>query len=215
MFLKTSHKTAINAYKKFITRLKRDNKGVAALEFALIAPIMVTLYMGSVELHHALSADRRVTDLAGATADLVAQSADISGQIDNIFDAASTYLKPYGVENLHITVSSICHAGDDTGRIDWSANYVNGGVKSYARMEVVPLPLDADDKPVLTIKGTSLILAEVSYEYTSPLGKYVNSMTLSDHYYLRPRLKETPSVLNEGAGGSVDGCANSDFSDLE
>ncbi len=215
MVLKTSHKKAINACTQFIARLKRDNKGVAALEFALIAPIMVTLYMGSVELHHALSADRRVTDLAGATADLVAQSADISGQMENIFDAASTYLKPYGVDNLHITVSSICHAGDNTGRIDWSSNYVNGGVKSYAHMEIVPLPLDDDDNPVLTIKGTSLILAEVSYQYTSPLGKYVNSMTLSDHYYLRPRLKETPSVLNTGAGGSENGCANSDFSDLE
>jgi len=214
VFQKNSHKTALNAYTQFIARLKRDNKGVAALEFALIAPIMVTLYMGSVELHHALSADRRVTDLAGATADLVAQSADISGQMDNIFDAASTYLKPYGVANLRITVSSICHAGDDTGRVDWSANYVNGGVKTYAHLEVVPLPLDSDDKPVLTIKGTSLILAEVSYQYTSPLGEYVNSMTLSDHYYLRPRLKETPSVLNEGAGGSADGCANSDFTDL-
>ncbi len=214
MFFKNSHKTAIRAYTRLVARLKRDNKGVAAVEFALIAPIMVTLYMGSVELHHALSADRRVTDLAGATADLVAQSSDISGQMDNIFDAASTYLKPYGVDNLSITVSSICHAGDDTGRIDWSSNYVNGGVKNYSHMDVVPLPLDADDKPVLTIKGTSLILAEVTYQYTSPLGKYVNSMTLSDHYYLRPRLKETPSVLNTSAGGSINGCANSDFSDL-
>ena len=214
MFQKNRQKTA-SAFTRLIKRLKRDTKGVAALEFALIAPIMVTLYMGSVELHHALSADRRVTDLAGATADLVAQSSDISGQMDNIFDAASTYLKPYGVAELRITVSSICHAGDDTGRIDWSDNYTNGGVKSYAHMDTVPLPLDSDDKPILTIKGTSLILAEVTYQYTSPLGKYVNAMTLADHYYLRPRLKDTPSVINTDAGGSADGCGNSDFTDLE
>lgn len=193
-------------------RLRRNEQGVAALEFAMIAPIMITLYMGSIELHHALSADRRVTDLAGAAADLVAQSSEItSAQMTNIFDAASTFLKPYGVANLKITVTSICHDKDDKGRVDWSANYTNGGVHSYSHMDLIDLPLDDDGNPVLTIRGTSLILAEVSYDYTSPLGKYVHNTILSDHYYLRPRLKETPSVINTDAGGSPDGCANSDF----
>ena len=211
MFDKSFEKTSVNGFTRLIHRLKRNEEGVAALEFALIAPIMITLYMGSVELHHALSADRRVTDLAGATADLVAQSSDISGKMDNIFDAASIYLKPYGVENLRITVTSICHDKDDKGRVDWSSNYENGGVNTYSHMDEIPLPLDDSDNPVLTIKGTSLIFAEVQYEYTSPLGKYVNATTLSDHYYLRPRLKETPSVINTDAGGSAEGCAHDDF----
>ncbi len=204
-------KVSSNAFKRLVQRLKRNEKGVAALEFAMIAPVMLTLYMGSVELHHALSADRRVTDIASATADLVAQSSDISGKMDNIFEAASTYLKPYGVENLHITVTSICHDKDDKGRVDWSANYTNGGVKTYNHMDLIDLPLDSDDNPILTIQGTSLILAEVSYNYTSPLGKYVHSTVLSDRYYLRPRLKDTASVINTDAGGSADGCADNDF----
>jgi Flp pilus assembly protein TadG len=211
VFRKNLEKTTANIFTRLIGRLKRNEKGVAALEFAMIAPIMLTLYMGSVELHHALSADRRVTDLASATADLVAQSSDISGQMDNIFEAASTYLKPYGVDNLRITVSSICHDKDDKGRVDWSANFEKGGVKSYSHMDLIDLPLDDDDKPVLTIKGTSLILAEVTYNYTSPLGKYVHTTLLADHYYLRPRLKDTPSVINTDAGGSADGCGNADF----
>ena len=203
--------SAVNVFSRLVRRLKRNEQGVAALEFAMIAPIMITLYMGSIELHHALSADRRVTDLAGAAADLVAQSSDISGQMDNIFDASSTYLKPYGVENLKITITSICHDKDDKGRVDWSANYVNGGVNSYSHMDLIDLPLDDDDNPVLTIKGTSLIFAEVTYDYTSPLGRYVNNTVLSDHYYLRPRLKETPSVINTDAGGSAEGCAADEF----
>ena len=211
LFHNSPKKTGLNGFTRLIRRLKGNEEGVAALEFAMIAPIMITLYMGSVELHHALSADRRVTDLAGATADLVAQSSDISGQMDNIFDAASTYLKPYGVENLKITVTSICHDKDDKGRVDWSANYTNGGVNTYSHMDEIPLPLDDADNPVLTIKGTSLIYAEVEYAYTSPLGKYVNSTVLSDHYYLRPRLKETPSVINTDAGGAAEGCAHDDF----
>ena len=211
MFNNAPEKTGLNPFTRLIRRLKRNEEGVAALEFALIAPIMITLYMGSVELHHALSADRRVTDLAGATADLVAQSSDISGQMTNIFDAASTYLKPYGVEKLRITVTSICHDKDDKGRVDWSANYEHGGVNTYSHMDIIDLPVDDDDNPVLTIKGTSLIFAEVQYEYTSPLGRYVNATTLSDHYYLRPRLNDTPSVINTDAGGSDEGCSHADF----
>jgi len=187
----------------------RDRKGVAALEFALIFPLMLTLYMGSVELFFALSASRRVTDLASAAADLTAQSANISSEdMDNIFKAASNFLKPYGIDNLKITVTSICHDKDDKGRVDWSANYNEGagGVHDYSHGDEIDLPLDDNDEPVLTIRGTSLILAEVEYEYTSPLGKYVHQTTLADHYYLRPRLKETPSVINTDAGGDPDGC---------
>ncbi len=211
VFRDWSENSLVNPVARLVRRMKQNEKGVAALEFALVAPFMIALYMGSVELHHALSADRRVTDLAGATADLVAQSSDISGQMDNIFDAASTYLKPYGVANLRITVTSICHDREDKGRVDWSANYVNGGVKDYAHMDLIDLPLDDDDNPVLTVRGTSLILAEVSYEYTSPLGRYVNNTVLSDHYYLRPRLNDTPSVINTDAGGSPEGCAANEF----
>ncbi len=210
MLKKASNKLARSTMAQLIRRLKQNDKGVAALEFALIAPFMLTLYMGSIELHHALSADRRVTDLAGATADLVAQSSDISGRMDNIFEAASGYLKPYGVAELRITVVSICHDKDNLGKVDWSAQY-NGGVNNYAHEDSIALPLDDDGNPALTVKGSSLILAEVTYNYTSPLGRYVHNTTLSDHYYLRPRLKETPSVINTDADGSPEGCAADEF----
>ena len=193
-----------------VHRMKDNERGVAALEFAMIAPIMILLYMGSVELHFALSADRRVTDLAGATADLVAQSADISGQMNNIFTAASTYLQPYGIAPLKITVTSICHDANDQGKVDWSVNF-QGGVRTLSHGDTIQLPVDNQNNPVLTAKGTSLILAEVTYNYTSPLGHFIHNTVLADHYYLRPRLKETPSVINTAAGGSPEGCAASEF----
>jgi Flp pilus assembly protein TadG len=212
-------KTAKYSLLRRIARfVKNENKGVAALEFALIAPVMITLYIGSVEFYRAFSADRRVTDLASAAADLVAQSADMtSDKMNNIFDAASTYLKPFGIDKLKITITSICHAKDasdnEMGKVDWSANFNQGagGVHSYNHGDNIALPKDSGGNPVLTIQGQSLIFAEVEYEYTSPLGKYVNHLTLSDKYYLRPRLRETPSVINEDAGGAQKGCAAAEF----
>jgi Flp pilus assembly protein TadG len=213
-----SHKSGISLIARIGRFLRHERKGVAALEFALVAPVMITLYIGSAEFYRAFSADRRVTDLASAAADLVAQSADMTNdKMANIFDAASTYLKPFGVSTLKITITSICHAkdsdGNEMGKVDWSANFNAGagGVHDYSHGDDIELPKDDNGDPVLTIQGTSLILAEVEYEYTSPLGKYVNHLTLGDKYYLRPRLRETPSVINEEAGGSPDGCAAAEF----
>jgi Flp pilus assembly protein TadG len=199
----------------WLRNAKRDEKGIAALEFAWIAPVLIALYMGSVELYSAVTASRRVTDLASATADLTAQSADITGQVDDIFDAASTYMAQFGTDGLKITVTSICHDKNDKGRVDWSANYSGGGVNNYSHGDYVPLPTDANGDPALTSQGTGVILAEVEYKYTSPFGELVNSLTLADSYYLRPRLTNTLQrtdessgeyVINTDAGGDADGC---------
>ena len=54
--------------------LARQDSGLAAVEFALILPILVVLWFGGVELTQALSVDRRLNNLASAIGDLVARS---------------------------------------------------------------------------------------------------------------------------------------------
>ena len=51
-------------------RIARNNSGVAAVEFAMIVPIMFLLFVGSVEFSQAITVDRRVTQVASSTADL-------------------------------------------------------------------------------------------------------------------------------------------------
>ena len=60
------------------SRFRHEKQGVAALEFAFIAPILLIVFLGSVEFSQALTLDRRVTTIASSTADLVAQSDSIS-----------------------------------------------------------------------------------------------------------------------------------------
>ena len=50
-----------------------DRCGLAAVEFALILPVMLTLYFGGVEVTNMLVANRRVTSVAYTAADLAAQ----------------------------------------------------------------------------------------------------------------------------------------------
>ena len=51
-------------------RAAQDERGISAVEFALILPIMISMYLGAVEFGHALTIDRRVTSVASSAADL-------------------------------------------------------------------------------------------------------------------------------------------------
>ena len=42
-------------------RFARDQRGVSAVEFALVAPLMITLYLGCVEISQGVGVDRKVT----------------------------------------------------------------------------------------------------------------------------------------------------------
>lgn len=162
-----------------IVRLARDRRGVSAVEFALVLPVLLVLYLGGVELSHAISVDRKVTSVASAVGDLVAQASVIDDdEIDHIFKAATAILAPYTVAPLKMVVSSVevTAQGD---RVLWSDGYHAG---ARATGSSVTLP------PGVRIEGTTLIMAEVDYSYTPTLGQiFTDSIELSDTFYLRPR----------------------------
>ena len=51
-----------------IRRLLRDKRGISAVEFAMLLPLMVTLYLGGVEVSQAVAIDRKVTLVAARSA---------------------------------------------------------------------------------------------------------------------------------------------------
>jgi Flp pilus assembly protein TadG len=79
-----------------LARLVRDRRGIAAVEFALIVPVMVTLCFGSVEVCNAVSLDRMVSLTAGTVANLVSQYTTISSstQMPDGKSPASDYQRP-------------------------------------------------------------------------------------------------------------------------
>jgi Flp pilus assembly protein TadG len=57
-----------------LDKCRRERRGVAAIEFAMIVPIMLAMFIGAVGLGQAITVDRRVTQVANSTADLVARA---------------------------------------------------------------------------------------------------------------------------------------------
>jgi Flp pilus assembly protein TadG len=172
-----------------------DTKGAAAVEFAFLAPVMIALFFGTVELSRGLSARGDVVEMASAAADLIAQeSATSSDDISNVYSAASTILYPYydtsktGTQAPSIRISSIIDNGSTTsGKVAWTCSWTGSGSFTTALTKggtaTIPSGL------ITAGSGGSVIMAEVLYKYKSPTTQIVSStgITMSNTFYLRPR----------------------------
>lgn len=164
----------------FLGRFAHARDGIAALEFAVISPIMISLYFGVTELSDALTAGAKTTAVAASAADLVAQDTKIcNAEMNDVFSALDAIMFPYPGGNMHIVISSLIDAGNGTVKVAWSDAH-NGSPRAVN--SIVPIPSGLVDT------GGSVIFAEVSYNYSSPTGKLIyGSIPLNDKFYMRPR----------------------------
>lgn len=174
-----------------LASLADDTRGVSAVEFALILPVMITMYIGAVEFSHALTVDRRVTAVASAASDLVAQTEEVnSGSIQDIFTAATSIMTPYTVAPISIVLTSVVADSDNDTTVDWSCA-LNGAPYSDGSNFTLPSGL--------TQPFSSVIVAEVTYAYQPPIGQYMTGgINMTETFYLRPRRSLT--VEWQGAG---------------
>ena len=162
-----------------LLRFARDRRGVSAVEFALVAPLMIALYFGCVEVSDGVAVDRKVSLTSAALANLVAQSTSLSfDDMTNIFNASSAIIQPYSAANLRMTVTCVSIDASKNVTTKWSRSGTNGGV---AATLTVP--------PDLKVANTQLVAAQVSYAYTPIVGYTITgTLTLSDQMFMMPRI---------------------------
>jgi Flp pilus assembly protein TadG len=163
----------------FPYRLAHDERGISAVEFALVLPLMLTLYLGCVEISDGIAADRKVSLTAATVANLVAQSTTISGtDMSNILDASAAIMQPYSTTALKVTVACLNIDSNKNVTVKWSATR-NGSALSGS----VSIPND------LKVPNTQLIYTTASYAYTPVVGyTFTGTLTLSQQMYMMPRI---------------------------
>ncbi len=93
-----------------LKRFRHDRRGVAAVEFAILAPVLLTTYFGIAELTQALMADRRVSTVASSIGDLTAQASTVTpAQLTDIFNIGVTLMQPYSTagQTLNMRLTSV------------------------------------------------------------------------------------------------------------
>jgi Flp pilus assembly protein TadG len=190
-------------FRRALRRFLGDRDGVSALEFALIVPFMLTLYLGGAELGDGLAIQFKATLAARTVADLASQYITVdSSTMSDILGAASTVVTPYSSNNMVVTVSELTTTNSSgAATVTWSAS--NGTPRSAGSTLTLPAALQT------LPSGTALIWGEVTYPYTPSMGYVITgTITMYENIYFYPRM--TSSVSCTATGSNYSGCTGTD-----
>jgi Flp pilus assembly protein TadG len=198
-FVPDRFRPAYDRARAFLAEARHDTRAVSAVEFAMIVPVMCTLFLASVETTQGLQIDRKVSLTARALSDLASQATVIADtEMTNILDASSDILTPFSASNALMVVTGIQIDVTGTARVVWS-DQRNSTRYTCGATIAVPTQL----KPDLGTTGF-LVLAEVKYNYNPIIGYLITgTVQLSDRLYTRPRIGDSISRTPKQGTGCI------------
>lgn len=181
-----------------VCRFRQSQSGVAATEFALLVPAMLSIWIGLVVATDALTADKKVTLLTRTLADMTTQMQAVSqADLDSIFQATEAVMWPQPAQRLGMRLTSLEIDGAGKVFVDWSAvpsnSVLRGSYSPLARCsQFNTLPTG------LKVNRTSIVRAEVSMQYQASVASQLvdelfkgtagsGEMPLGDSLYMRAR----------------------------
>lgn len=178
-------------------RILSDCRGVAAIEFALVAPFLICLYFMTMEVSQAIDVNRKVSRLSSMVADLVTQQTQITPeQTEAIISIGQQILQPYGRTDPNVTITAIEVAKDGKARIRWSAR-TDGDQFTMHPFAVnstttVPASLNIPETYVIKVNAdlnyVPVLLWTAAGKEALGLMSAFDSIQMQETYYLRPRM---------------------------
>jgi Flp pilus assembly protein TadG len=163
-------------------RLRADARGVAAVEFALVVPIVIVVYALGFELAQASTVYRKLTDTTVQLANVTTRYATVADpDLNNIFGASSQIMAPYSTAPLTIVLSQVKTDASSHPTVSWSVPYPS---------TVTPLtPGAAVVMPAgLASPSSHYILVQTTYAYTPTIGgAFMASLPMSNQVFMIPR----------------------------
>ncbi|TIL82533.1 MAG: pilus assembly protein, partial [Mesorhizobium sp.] len=162
MYRAGAHRGILAAWAR-ATRFCADRRGVAAIEFAFIVPLLLVMYFVTMEASQAIETSKKVSRIGSMVADLVTQQNTISkADLDAIMKIGTSTLKPYNRSTPKIVITAIEVTTDTTPKVQvvWSRKLDNGATSAdAAKTTTTTIPT------ALNVKGTFLIRVESDLAY--------------------------------------------------
>jgi Flp pilus assembly protein TadG len=156
--------------------------GVAAIEFALVVPLVIIVYAGGFELVQAATVNRKLTDTTVQLANVTTQYTSVaSADLNNIFAASSQIMAPYPTSSLTIVVSEVQTDASSHGTVAWSQGYPTG-TPCLAKNSAVSLPAG------FASPSSFYVLVQTTYSYAPTIGSaFVHTIPMTDQIFMVPR----------------------------
>jgi Flp pilus assembly protein TadG len=196
---------SLHQLKRQIAAFSGNVGGLAALEFAIILPLMLVTVFGTVGVTSVITIDRKVTLIARTLSDLTSQSAAVAdADIDNFFAIGNAMLTPYAAAQnpasggpLKAVITEVyVNPTTGTAKVQWSkaneaASAASGDdadmIKSSGQVVEIPTDLIGKDATGKILPNQYFILSDVRYKYAPSILPGVTSWPLKETTYTRPR----------------------------
>jgi Flp pilus assembly protein TadG len=161
-------------------RLRGDQRGVAAIEFALVVPVMIVIYLVGFEVTEAATAYRKLTDTTVQVANVTAQFTSMScTDITNVLDATAQIMTPYPTSNIDIVLSEVTTNSAGVGKVTWSEELQGTRLPDGS---TVTMPTG------FQTPNSSYVMVRTSYIYQPSIGAaFIGPIQMTDKIFMLPR----------------------------
>jgi Flp pilus assembly protein TadG len=172
-------------------RFAADERGVAAVEFAAVLPVVLILLLGCFEVPRFVLTYQKLARTAHSVADLVSQADEpmTLPQLQDVFVAAKMIMAPYDIIGAGKVFVSSINNPSGTVSITWQKSNDSTLTSLKSRIGTVggapTLPAGLSPKT-----GDEVLVAEVFYNYKPVIGTLIyKGSQLYSVSYSRPRNK--------------------------
>lgn len=176
-------------------RLAKDREGMGAVEFAIIVPILLMVYITSFELTIGLSVAKRATRASGAIADIVTQQSSVNKTyLKTMINAADGIFEPYSITGLQLKITGISIDASSKPTVAWS--WAQDDSRPYAVGAAVTIP------SALVVANTFLVRSELTIPHElamfmpAVMPPQIKTINISREDFFRQRAGTTLACTN-------------------
>jgi len=185
-----------------VAKLRQNEDGLAAIEFAILAPIMISMYFGLAEVASAIAVDRSISHATNVAGDLTSQVANIDdADLEDLLTATLRIMDVDATSKVSISLESWSRDAAGNNTLVGSAT-MNGGAASLPAFNVATV-----DSTLLN-DTAGVVVARVAYLYSPLKLQYMKTdFTMSDTCILKPR--RSSEVTFDNTAGKTFTCSSS------
>lgn len=178
-----------------LRRLARDRTGVAYIEMALLAPVLLLMYCGSYVVSDMVTCGRKASLTAHSIADLGSQYGSVTTtDLTAVMTNSKYVLAPYDASIAGVRISEVQVTDASHANVVWSK-----AQNTTALTVGSSVTLPANMAPALMIPSSSngniggmFVMGEVTYPYTPAFGGgWLPAPNLYNRYFMLPSLTTT------------------------